>query len=116
MPTSRARCVPREHAKVAVVVSLESRTLRARFRSLRPDASKSDSSMKLRRAAALLLAISPSLAAAQLRPPSAQRPPGPQVQAPPEPGSELKVTLLTMGVGEQVWEQFGHNALWFHVE
>ena len=35
---------------------------------------------------------------------------------PPEPGSDLTVTLLTMGVGEQVWEQFGHNALWFHLE
>ncbi|HKW47740.1 MAG TPA: DUF4105 domain-containing protein [Gemmatimonadaceae bacterium] len=64
----------------------------------------------------LLLAISPVLAVAQLRPPSAQRPPGPQVNPPPEPGSELTVTLLTMGVGEQVWEMFGHNALWFHVD
>ena len=28
----------------------------------------------------------------------------------------MTVTLLTMGVGEQVWELFGHNALWFHLE
>ena len=56
------------------------------------------------------------LAAAQVRPPSAQPAPGPRVNPPPEPGSELTVTLLTMGVGEQVWEMFGHNALWFHLE
>jgi hypothetical protein len=64
-----------------------------------------------------LLAVS-SVAGAQVRvrPPSAQPAPGPRVAAPAEPGSELTITLLTMGVGEQVWEQFGHNALWFHVE
>ena len=64
----------------------------------------------------LLLALSPALALAQVRPPSAQRAPGPRVNAPPEAGSDLTVTLLTMGVGEQVWEMFGHNALWFHLE
>lgn len=71
------------------------------------------------RAIALLLLAS-SVAGAQvhrhIRPPSAQQAPGPQVAAPHEPGTELTVTLLTMGVGEQVWELFGHNALWFHVE
>ena len=30
----------------------------------------------------------------------------------PEPGSELRVYLLTMGPGERVWERFGHNAIW----
>jgi hypothetical protein len=70
--------------------------------------------MTLRRAA-VLVAIIPSIATAQLRPPSAQPPPGPRVTTPAEPGSELTITLLTMGVGEQVWEQFGHNALWFRV-
>jgi hypothetical protein len=58
----------------------------------------------------------PFLAGAQIRPPSAQRPPGPKVTTPVEPGSDLTITLLTMGVGEQVWEQFGHNALWFHLD
>jgi hypothetical protein len=39
------------------------------------------------------------------------------VPAPPSaraPGSELTVTLITFGVGEAVWERFGHNALWIH--
>ena len=35
------------------------------------------------------------------------------VQA-PEPGSELRVYLMTMGPGAQVWERFGHNAIWIH--
>ena len=67
---------------------------------------------------ALALLTVPSVAGPQVRvrPPSAQAAPGPRVAAPAEPGSELTITLLTMGVGEQVWEQFGHNALWFHVE
>ncbi len=29
-------------------------------------------------------------------------------------GEELTVTLLTMGPGDEVWERFGHNALWIH--
>ena len=29
-----------------------------------------------------------------------------------EPGSNLTVYLLTMGPGDQVWEMFGHNAIW----
>ncbi|HZK78948.1 MAG TPA: DUF4105 domain-containing protein, partial [Gemmatimonadaceae bacterium] len=31
-----------------------------------------------------------------------------------EPGSELTVYLMTMGPGDQVWEEFGHNAIWVH--
>ncbi|HEX2723197.1 MAG TPA: DUF4105 domain-containing protein [Gemmatimonadaceae bacterium] len=31
-----------------------------------------------------------------------------------EPGSELTVYLLTMGAGDEVWEKFGHNAIWIH--
>jgi hypothetical protein len=71
--------------------------------------------MKPRLGLTALFVIS-TVAGGQVRPPSAQRPPSLQVTAPREPGSELTITLLTMGVGEQVWEQFGHNALWFHVE
>jgi hypothetical protein len=32
----------------------------------------------------------------------------------PEPGSELEVTLMTFGLGQEVFERFGHNALWIH--
>ena len=71
--------------------------------------------MKLSALASLVAALLPSLASAQVRPPSAERLPGPRVTTPAEPGSELTITLLTMGVGAQVWELFGHNALWFHV-
>jgi hypothetical protein len=31
-----------------------------------------------------------------------------------EPGSELEVTLMTFGLGQEVFERFGHNALWIH--
>lgn len=34
----------------------------------------------------------------------------------PPPGSELAVTLITFGVGPEIWERFGHNALWIHDE
>jgi hypothetical protein len=30
------------------------------------------------------------------------------------PGRELKVFLMTFGPGRQVWERFGHNAIWIH--
>ncbi|MEO5590468.1 MAG: DUF4105 domain-containing protein, partial [Gemmatimonadaceae bacterium] len=33
-----------------------------------------------------------------------------------EPGSELTIYLLTMGPGDEVWEKFGHNAIWIHDE
>ena len=51
----------------------------------------------------------------------------PQVVAPPAPmasavmpvaddssPAELTVTVITFDPGEQVWERFGHNALWIH--
>ena len=31
-----------------------------------------------------------------------------------EPGSQLRVYLLTMGQGVEVYERFGHNAIWIH--
>jgi hypothetical protein len=39
-----------------------------------------------------------------------------EAQAAPagEPGSELTVSLITLGQGDQVWERYGHNALWIH--
>ena len=33
-------------------------------------------------------------------------------EAQPEPGSELTVLLMTVGAGDEVWERFGHNAIW----
>jgi hypothetical protein len=30
------------------------------------------------------------------------------------PGESLTVYLMTMGPGKQVWERFGHNAIWIH--
>lgn len=64
----------------------------------------------------LTLLLAPATLTAQIRPPSATPPPGPRATAPVEPGSELTVYLMTMGVGKQIWEQFGHNAIWFHVD
>ena len=29
-----------------------------------------------------------------------------------EPGSELKISLITVGPGPEIWERFGHNAIW----
>ncbi len=58
--------------------------------------------MRLLRAAALLVA---SLAGVQELP--AQQP----VTRAPEPGSELTISIMTMGVGAEVWERFGHNAI-----
>ena len=39
-------------------------------------------------------------------------PPGPSTQV--EDGSNLTVYLLTFGPGDEVWEKFGHNAIWIH--
>ena len=30
---------------------------------------------------------------------------------PGEPGSELEIYVMTMGVGDEIWERFGHNAI-----
>ncbi|HEX9309577.1 MAG TPA: DUF4105 domain-containing protein [Gemmatimonadaceae bacterium] len=46
---------------------------------------------------------------AQLAPAS---PPIPATPSSSEPGSNLTVYLLTFGWGDEVWERFGHNAIW----
>lgn len=57
-------------------------------------------------ALAVLTAGVPALRAQQSAPnPSAQ---------PVEDGSNLTVYLLTFGQGDEVWEKFGHNAIWIH--
>ncbi|MGQ0646028.1 MAG: lipoprotein N-acyltransferase Lnb domain-containing protein [Gemmatimonadaceae bacterium] len=47
---------------------------------------------------AMLLMSAPSIARAQ-------------AVVPPVPGSQLEIYVMTMGVGDAVWERFGHNAL-----
>lgn len=51
---------------------------------------------------------------------AAQRPAAPPTHAAAEgalsaePGSELTIHLLTFGVGKEIWEKFGHNAILIH--
>lgn len=52
-----------------------------------------------------ICASAPSVALAQLLPFTPPVPAG-------EPGSELTIYLLTIGQGDDVWELFGHNAIW----
>jgi len=54
--------------------------------------------MRVACAISLFAACWPSAAEAQAAPPS----------------RELKVFLMTFGPGRQVWERFGHNAIWIH--
>jgi hypothetical protein len=56
-----------------------------------------------------LLAIALSSAAV-----AQTRPAGDPTGASPQTDRELKVFLMTFGPGRQVWERFGHNALWIH--
>ena len=61
--------------------------------------------------AAAAVALPPA-AAAQVVPPAA-----PSVVATDplhEPGRNVTISLLTMGNGENVWELFGHSAIWIH--
>ncbi len=53
--------------------------------------------------AGLVLASSSRVAAQPAAPPATRA-----------PGSEISVTLITFGLGHEVFERFGHNALWFH--
>ena len=56
-----------------------------------------------------MLATALSLqAGAQVLPAPTAQPP---VRLAPEPGDELTISVLTMGVGAEVWERFGHNAI-----
>jgi hypothetical protein len=62
-----------------------------------------------------ILMVAAQIVTAQPSPGAGPRlsiPPAPAVAS--EPGSNLTVYLLTMGPGDQVWEKFGHNAIWIH--
>jgi hypothetical protein len=37
-----------------------------------------------------------------------------KAQSAAEPGSDLTIYLMTFGVGEEIWEKFGHNAILIH--
>jgi hypothetical protein len=59
-----------------------------------------------------LLIVGGSLGAQRPRQrPAASAPPAALVVADTTPGSELTIDLMTFGVGEQIWEKFGHNAI-----
>jgi hypothetical protein len=45
---------------------------------------------------------------------AAQTPPVYATAVAPMPGSQITVTLVTFGLADEVFERFGHNALWFH--
>lgn len=60
------------------------------------------------------LAIAAALASAALNSANAQTPPVPAPAVAPTPASPITVTLVTFGLGQEVFERFGHNALWFH--
>jgi hypothetical protein len=66
----------------------------------------------------LIVALALSLAATVQAQPSTtegkELPFGVTTPSTDEPGSNLTVYLLTMGPGDQVWEKFGHNAIWIH--
>jgi hypothetical protein len=53
----------------------------------------------------VMLVLTPTVAALEAQAP---------LDAPAEPGSELTVYVITLGQGDQVWERYGHNALWIH--
>ena len=57
-------------------------------------------------------------AASVVRAQPAQRPAPPQQATAVDPlyqtGANVTISLLTMGSGQEVWELFGHDALWIH--
>ena len=58
--------------------------------------------------------LAAALAGAALRPAKAQTPSASASAVAPMPGSPITVTLVTFGLGQEVFERFGHNALSFH--
>lgn len=61
-------------------------------------------------ALSIVLASAATLNAQPLRPPAGAA----AADDAAVPGSELTVYLMTMGPGDEVWEKFGHNAIWIH--
>lgn len=53
-----------------------------------------------------MLTFSAAIATATLLMPQAP------IGSPPEPGSEITISLITVGQGPAIWERFGHNAIW----
>jgi hypothetical protein len=66
--------------------------------------------------AVALFVAAPWLAGAQETDPFVTAEAPTQVRASPgqglQPGESLRVSLITIGLGDAVWERFGHNALW----
>jgi hypothetical protein len=60
---------------------------------------------RVRRLAVAAWALAVSMAVAIAGAPASARAQG-------APGEELEISVITMGQGDQVWERFGHNALW----
>ena len=60
------------------------------------------------------LAVAFVLLFASLGRAAAQTPPVHATAVATVPGSQITVTLVTFGLGQEVFERFGHNALWFH--
>lgn len=68
--------------------------------------------MRLRSLAAAAAVALARSAAAQIVPSAA--PPAAAADPLHEPGRNVTISLLTMGNGENVWELFGHSAIWIH--
>ena len=60
------------------------------------------------------LALAATLACAAWQSVAAQAPPGSAAGVAPLTAAPVTVTLVTFGLGHEVFERFGHNALWFH--
>ena len=58
--------------------------------------------------------IAAALLGSALHRAKAQTPPMPASAIAPTPDGPITVTLVTFGLGQEVFERFGHNALWFH--